>query len=500
MTLSIFRRLAQLGCALAFAATAEAQPFAPGQTYFGSNRYTEYRAGDLPILITAPHGGSQSPASIPDRVLVAGQDVVTTNDANTADLARRIADVIDSRSGHRVHLVICDLARIKLDANREVVTAAQGNASAITAWNDYHGFIAAARNTAQGAHGFSFHVDQHGHGHTLQRLELGYNSSNTTLSLTDAELSLPRYQWGSYLRTLPLFRPEATYPALLRGPRSFGDFFTARNFPATPSPRDPAPNDPAFFDGGYTTDTHTCFSDNSSGHGLQIEANMVGVRDTAANRQTFAVAVAEALNQFLFDSYGFVLGAGPVFRFAPPADGGRAGGPPIGITIARDGYRAPAETLAVAFRGTAVRNTDYTAPATVSFAVGQASAVLVVTPAATAGFQGERTIEMVLAPTSLQAAASAPLVIPLGDGRTTSVRVEAVSPRVIESAGPAAFRLSRSDATAPLVVNLAWSGDAIAQRDYVLPMQFATSADFASGQSELTISLPLVDDAVPRAG
>ena len=47
---------------------AAAQSYVPGQTYFGGSQYTEYRAGNLPIIVTAPHGGSLTPPSIPDRV------------------------------------------------------------------------------------------------------------------------------------------------------------------------------------------------------------------------------------------------------------------------------------------------------------------------------------------------------------------------------------------------------------------------------------------------
>ena len=483
---------------LLFLTLLRGQPFIPGQTYFGGNQYNEYRAGDLPVIITAPHGGSLTPANIPNRVPIPGQDVSTTNDANTADLVRRVADVIHERTGRHAHVIINLLSRLKLDPNRELAVAAQGSAAAGAAWHDYHAFITAARQTAQAAHGFSFLVDQHGHGHPIPRLELGYNLGASTLALSDAELARPRYQWDSYLRTLPLFRPETSLPALLRGPRSLGEFFAARNFPACPSPRDPSPNEASFFAGGYTTDTHTGFSDNSSGHGVQIEANLAGVRDTAANRQVFATAVAEAVGQFLFDSYGFVLGTCPVFRIAPAEADLHAGGPPVAITIIRDGFRDAAETLAVTFGGTAVRNTDYAAPASVAFAPGQSTAVLVVSPATDTGTQGDKSLELTLAPTSLQAAAAAPLALPLGDGRATSVRVAALRPQVTEGPGAVGFRLHRSPAAPALTVNLEWSGDAVAGRDYLLPAEFASRATFAPGQSELLISLPFVDDTVRR--
>ncbi len=496
-------RLASIAAALLLAGDGRSQPYVPGQTYSGAHQYIEYRAGDLPVIITAPHGGNLTPADIPNRVPVPGQDVVTVTDANTADLARRIADAIHERTGRHAHLVLCLLARTKLDANRELAVAAQGNATAGAAWHEYHGFITAARRQAEETHGFSFLVDQHGHGHAVPRLELGYNLGNATLALGDAALAAPRYQWDSYFRTLPLFRPETGLPELLRGPRSLGEFFSARGFAACPSPRDPSPADAAFFSGGYTTDTHTCLSDNGPGHGVQIEAHFPGVRDSAASRQRFALAVAEALNQFLFDSYGYVLGTGPVFRFSAPAEDLHAGGAPVGVTVTRDGFRGAAESIAINFGGSARRGADYTAPATVTFTPGQAASVLVLAPAplsaaADAPAAGDRSIELSLAPDSLQAAAPAPLRLPLGDGRTPTVRVAAAQPRVSEADGIATFRLTRTHPAEPLTVTLEWSGDAATSRVLHLSGELAPAAAFAAGERELLLSVPLINDTTLR--
>ena len=39
----------------------------PGQSYFGPDRYVEHLAGNLPIVLTSPHGGRLRPESIADR-------------------------------------------------------------------------------------------------------------------------------------------------------------------------------------------------------------------------------------------------------------------------------------------------------------------------------------------------------------------------------------------------------------------------------------------------
>src|SRR5262245_52259457 len=41
--------------------------YVAGQSYLGTNAYVEYLAGNAPVILTAPHGGSLAPSSIPDR-------------------------------------------------------------------------------------------------------------------------------------------------------------------------------------------------------------------------------------------------------------------------------------------------------------------------------------------------------------------------------------------------------------------------------------------------
>jgi hypothetical protein len=68
------------------AAQAVAEEYAPGQTYFGQKQYIEYLAGNLPFILSAPHGGREKPEEIPDR-----KEGTFAYDANTQELARTIA-------------------------------------------------------------------------------------------------------------------------------------------------------------------------------------------------------------------------------------------------------------------------------------------------------------------------------------------------------------------------------------------------------------------------
>ena len=266
-----------------FSATATTP--VPGAAYFGRNDYIEYIAGDLPLIITAPHGGTEVPSELPDRT----GNITTVRDGNTTELARTIGTVFATRTGRRPHLILVRLRRTKLDANREIVEAAQGHPLAERTWIEYHGFIEAAKRAVVARSGAGFYIDLHGHGHTIQRLELGYLVSRTRLALSDAALDQPTYERESSVRTLSQASP-ASFPELLRGSISLGALFEAEGFPTVPSPASPNPGTAEYFDGGYNTARHGS-RDGGPISGVQLEANFTGVRDTQANRERFANAL-----------------------------------------------------------------------------------------------------------------------------------------------------------------------------------------------------------------
>jgi hypothetical protein len=238
------------------------------------------------VIISVPHGGTVAPANIPDRT------GTTVTDSNTIDLGRVIAQTFASRTGRRPHLVICHLRRTKLDANREVGDAAQGNADATTAWNEYHSFVELAMTTATSGSSRGFYIDLHGHGHPIQRLELGYLLSSSQLAMTDAQLNSGGFASSSSLRlAMPL--TSVTFAELLRGPSSLGGLL-GTSTPSVPSPAATSPGGDPYFDGGFSTERHT-----ARVPGLQIESNFSGVRDTAANRAAFADRFVTALMAFL---------------------------------------------------------------------------------------------------------------------------------------------------------------------------------------------------------
>ena len=156
--------------------------YVPGQSYLGRNGYVEYIAGNAPVILTAPHGGSLTPSSIPDRTASAcGGSATTVTDGNTLELVRTMQARYAARFGKYPHVVISHLSRRKLDPNRLQPEAGCGNAEAAQALTEWHAFIDVAKSAVLKAHGKGWYMDMHGHGHAVPRLELGYLLSATQL-------------------------------------------------------------------------------------------------------------------------------------------------------------------------------------------------------------------------------------------------------------------------------------------------------------------------------
>lgn len=284
-----------------FASGALAADLPPGQSKFGTRRFVEYIAGDLPLVLTAPHGGRLRPEELPNRT-----EGNTSSDVNSQELARAIVDELYRRTGRRAHLIVSHLHRSKLDPNREIKEAAAGHPEAERAWREFHLEIQGALARAVAAHGFAFLIDLHGHSHAIPRLELGYAISAAQLNRTDSDFDAAGAIARSTLRDLHA-RTGGSAAALVRGPRSLGGLLAERGLRTIPSPNEPSPGPNEYFNGGYIVRLYAAAPATTKVDGLQIEAPKAGVRDTAENRARFAAVAADVLAIFLRERYQFNL-------------------------------------------------------------------------------------------------------------------------------------------------------------------------------------------------
>jgi len=277
--------------------TARTTALELARSYPGLHGYIEYVPGDLPVVLSVPHGGGLRPDDIPDRQLGA-----TSADVNTLEVALAAVDEFLRRTGGRPHLIICHLHRIKLDANRELAVAAQGQTDALIAWREFHAFIEAARIDVLDRFGLGMYVDVHGHAHPQPLLELGYLVHADLLAGPDSVLDLPEIAQTSSLRTL-VELSGAPLSGLVRGPGSLGALFDRRGYLSVPGPMFPHPGSNPFFQGGYNTARHGSLNGGPIS-GVQIEAPYPGFRDTPENQIGFGTAIATVFDDFFAYHFG----------------------------------------------------------------------------------------------------------------------------------------------------------------------------------------------------
>ncbi len=292
-----------LGLAFILRPPAHAQTYSPDSLYTGAKGYIEYLPGTLPLIFAASHGGDLDPATIPDRSC---PGCVTTTDLNTQELARQIRQALFERTGCYPHVVINRLKRTKLDANRDLAEAALGNPEAEQAWRDFHFFLEKAKTQIEESPAKrGLFIDLHGHGHTIQRLELGYLISASMLRQSDDALNLPETVNQSSIRELVAGnRQQLTHAGLIRGTTGLGTLLEQEGYPSVPSLGDPAPKTgDAYFSGGYNTERHGSVAAEAKIDAIQIECNFQGVRDTEISREFFAAAMAKTLLAYLKEHF-----------------------------------------------------------------------------------------------------------------------------------------------------------------------------------------------------
>jgi N-formylglutamate amidohydrolase len=265
--------------------------------YSSAGNFIQYYSGNLPVILSAPHGGTAKPDSLPDRSCAG---CVTTADLNTTELAMLIDSFITVKTGCYAHLVLSNLHRVKLDANRNLPEAIDGNAITKSFYDKYHFFMQAASDSVKKKFKKGLVIDLHGHGHTIQRLEIGYLLSEKILRLSDVNL-LP-FKDSSSIRHLAT-QSGAGFISLLRGEKALGTLLAAKGFPAVPSKQIPAPKSgEPYFEGGFITATYGSVNKGTI-DAIQVETNLTGVRDSDTARRTFAAVFADIIINYVEEQY-----------------------------------------------------------------------------------------------------------------------------------------------------------------------------------------------------
>jgi hypothetical protein len=267
---------------------------------FSAAQYITLDHGNMPLLISIPHGGKEMPDQIKDREC---HDAEWAQDEFTIELGEAIKTEF-LKQGFKPYIVVNKLHRSKLDANRDLAEAACGDPNAVKAWNLFRQYVQESKAEIENSFGKGLYIDLHGHGHQIQRVELGYLLYADELALPPEELNSEKYALNSSLRSLiDNNLNHLTHTELLCGVFSFGSLLQSNGFAAVPSAVIPYPiaNEP-YFSGGYNIAQYSSFRSGSM-DGIQLECNITNLRDTPENRTAFAVAFKNTVIAFLETHY-----------------------------------------------------------------------------------------------------------------------------------------------------------------------------------------------------
>ena len=264
---------------------------------YTTTNHIQYIKGDIPLILTAPHGGSEAPTDITDR-----KSGVFDMDDYTLELTHEIIEEFKNTTGKTPYGIIADISRTKVDLNRKEVEAYE-DLRAKTVYNEFHYRIKEAEIQIDKEFGKGLYVDIHGQSHPKGYLEFGYLLFNDTLALHES--SLKEHQEKSSIRTLSKFSKES-FLDQLRGPHSMGSLMCSLGYDSIPSIKLPYATDGNYFEGAYDTIRYGSLEGGNIS-GIQIEFPYKNIRDTDENRKKCAKAFVESLVKFMDIHLGIKL-------------------------------------------------------------------------------------------------------------------------------------------------------------------------------------------------
>lgn len=144
--------------------------------------FVTIQKGDLPIILSAPHGGEMAIPGVPVRTgegLQKGPSgFFAARDANTELLAAAIAKAIEARLGKSPYSVIAKAHRKYLDPNRPAEIAVE-NPRAREVYDVYHAALAKSCEEVQKRFGRGLVLDIHGQGSARDTVFRGTQNGRT---------------------------------------------------------------------------------------------------------------------------------------------------------------------------------------------------------------------------------------------------------------------------------------------------------------------------------
>ncbi len=267
------------------------------------DNFVEFRKGNIPLIIVATHGGDLKPQWIENRDC---EGSVITKDLYTLDIAFQIENELNLM-GYQPFIVYAKIHRIKLDLNRSLQKSHCEDNTSNELWQLFHDQIFTFRQEVINDYNRGLLIDIHGHGHPIQRIELGYLLTSQKLrELSGDEKSIQHNETS--INSLIENHPEnINLGDLLFGNYSLGSLLSKSGFPTVPSSTDPAPipGEP-FFSGGTNTKKYGSKYLNGV-DAIQLELNRKGLRQDSEDRERFSKVFAKILIDYIKFHYSDIF-------------------------------------------------------------------------------------------------------------------------------------------------------------------------------------------------
>lgn len=153
----------------------------PAEEKLDPARYLTVIKGDLPIILSAPHGGRLKVPGVPERKGEGIAQFTTGRDENTAEMTLALAAILEQVFGAKPHVVVAHFERKYLDANRPA-TSAYEVPEARPLYDAYHAALDAACKQVQKDFGRGLLLDIHGQASDVDAIYRGtVNGKSVTL-------------------------------------------------------------------------------------------------------------------------------------------------------------------------------------------------------------------------------------------------------------------------------------------------------------------------------
>jgi len=251
--------------------------------------HIQYYEGNIPLILSAPHGGEVTPDNIKDR-----SSGVFDWDDYTLDLTQEIVNEFYIQTKKIPYAVIGEISRKKVDLNRQRDVSYEDEKAKVI-YDEFHHLIQKSEKECDRKFAKGLYIDIHGQSHPKAYIEFGYLLFNDVLKLADEHLE--EHQHQTSIRTLYKFSSES-FLEQLKGQNSLGSLMCKEGYDSIPSIKIPYATDGNYFEGAYDTIRYSSLQGGNIS-GIQVEFPYKNIRDTKEHRQKCAKAFVKSIIKFI---------------------------------------------------------------------------------------------------------------------------------------------------------------------------------------------------------